>query len=91
MIYDKDPGPDKEATIDVVLSLELPVLEILFNSWFVLSQIRLKRHTPSCFQRRALRRRQQLASNLLYHWAIVAGQSPIEVPAYPSSRRHSCR
>jgi len=39
MKKDNAPGPDRNATMDTVLSLELPALEILFNVWFVLGQV----------------------------------------------------
>jgi hypothetical protein len=33
------PGPDRNITMDVLLALELPVLELLFNTWLALKQV----------------------------------------------------
>jgi hypothetical protein len=33
------PGPDREVNMDLLLRLELPVLELIFNTWFVLQQV----------------------------------------------------
>lgn len=42
------PGPDKDVTMDVLLGLELPVLELLYNTWFVLKQVPGQEDTNIC-------------------------------------------